>query len=98
MSLTRLLELQDNNGFQISEPQCPSHCTPLGNGDVLHDLVHRNVRLSDVNVLDILHSDHLSILLHILDHVTVQIGSGAHQASYPMDTGGSFPWSKATGA
>jgi hypothetical protein len=27
-----------------------------------------------------------------------QTGSGARPASYPMDTGGSFPWGKATGA
>jgi hypothetical protein len=28
----------------------------------------------------------------------VQTGSGAHRASYPMDTGGSFPLGKAAGA
>jgi hypothetical protein len=28
----------------------------------------------------------------------VQAGSGAHSASYPMGTGGSFPGDKATGA
>jgi hypothetical protein len=32
-------------------------------------------------------------LLHI-----VQTGSGVHPTSYPMDTGGSFPRGKATGA
>jgi hypothetical protein len=32
-------------------------------------------------------------LLHV-----VKTGSGAHPASYPMGTGGSFPWSKAAGA
>jgi hypothetical protein len=32
-------------------------------------------------------------LIHI-----VQTGSGAHPASYPMGTGGSFPGGKATGA
>jgi hypothetical protein len=31
-------------------------------------------------------------------HHRVQNGSGAHQASYPMGTGGSFPGSKAAGA
>jgi hypothetical protein len=32
-------------------------------------------------------------------HHRVQIGSGAYQASYPMDTGGgSFPWDKVAGA
>jgi hypothetical protein len=29
---------------------------------------------------------------------TDQTGSGAHPASYPMGTGGSFPGGKATGA
>jgi hypothetical protein len=31
-------------------------------------------------------------------HHRVQNGSGAHPASYPMGTGGSFPGSKAAGA
>jgi hypothetical protein len=31
-------------------------------------------------------------------HHRVQIGSGAHSASYPRGTGGSFPGSKAAGA
>jgi hypothetical protein len=31
-------------------------------------------------------------------HHRVQNGSGAHPASYPMDTGGSFPMGKAAGA
>jgi hypothetical protein len=31
-------------------------------------------------------------------HHRVQNGSGAHRASYPMDTGGSFPGGKAAGA
>jgi hypothetical protein len=31
-------------------------------------------------------------------HHHVRNGSGAHPASYPMDTGGSFPWSKAAAA
>jgi len=30
-------------------------------------------------------------------HHSVQNGSGAHPASYPMDTGGSFAGDKATG-
>jgi hypothetical protein len=32
-------------------------------------VVHKNIRLSNVNVSDILDSDHLAIILHILDHV-----------------------------
>jgi hypothetical protein len=31
-------------------------------------------------------------------HHRVQSGSGAHPASYPMGTRGSFPWGKAAGA
>jgi hypothetical protein len=30
---------------------------------------HQNIRLSDIIVSDILDSDHLLIVLHILDHV-----------------------------
>jgi hypothetical protein len=44
--------------------------SPQGNGDVLDTVVHRNVRFSDVTVCDILDSDHLPILFHILDHVS----------------------------
>jgi hypothetical protein len=35
---------------------------------------------------------------NFLLHHRVQTGSGAQSASYPMDTGGSFPGGKATGA
>jgi hypothetical protein len=31
-------------------------------------------------------------------HHHVQTGSGAHPASYPIGTRGSFPWGKAAGA
>jgi hypothetical protein len=41
----------------------------MGNGDVLDIAVHKNIRLSDVIVSDILDSDHLPILFYILDHV-----------------------------
>jgi hypothetical protein len=41
----------------------------MGNGDVLDILVHKNIRFSDVIVSDILDSDHLPIIFHILDHV-----------------------------
>jgi len=69
---TRLLNLQDNRDFQISAPQCPIHYTPSGNGDVLDIVLHRNVRISEVTVLDILDSDHLSILFHMLYHVSIR--------------------------
>jgi hypothetical protein len=42
---------------------------PGGSGDVLDIVVHRNSRLSNVIVSDILDSDHLPIIFHILDHV-----------------------------
>jgi hypothetical protein len=35
-------------------------------------MLHRNVRISDVNVLEILDSDHLPILFHMLDHVSTR--------------------------
>jgi hypothetical protein len=36
---------------------------------VLDIVVHKKVRLSEVIVADILDSDHLPIVLHLLDHV-----------------------------
>jgi hypothetical protein len=35
-------------------------------------VVHQNVRLSEVIVSDVLDSDHLPIVFHILDHVTTR--------------------------
>jgi hypothetical protein len=65
----KLLKLFDNNDFEISAPQCPTHYSPRGNGDVLDIVVHKNIRLSNVIVSDILDSDHLPIIFNILDHV-----------------------------
>jgi endonuclease/exonuclease/phosphatase family metal-dependent hydrolase len=65
----KLLQLFDRNDFEISAPQCPTHYSHGGNGDVLDIVVHKNIRLSHVVVSDILDSDHLPILFHILDHV-----------------------------
>jgi hypothetical protein len=46
--------------------------TPLGrNGDVLNTVVHKNIRISNVIVYDILDSDHLPIVFHSLDHVRI---------------------------
>jgi hypothetical protein len=42
------LRLFDVNQFEISAPQCPTHYSPAGNGDVLDIVVHQNIRLSDV--------------------------------------------------
>jgi hypothetical protein len=67
---TRLLDLQDNSDFRISAPRYPTHYTPSGKGDVLDIVLHRNVRISEVKVLEILESDHLPILFHMMDHVS----------------------------
>jgi hypothetical protein len=66
--------------FKISAPQYPTHYSPMGNGDVLDIVVHRNIRLSDVIVSDILDSNHLPTVLHILDHVRTK------QISKPLET------------
>jgi hypothetical protein len=65
----KLLELFDVNEFEISAPQSPTHYSHAGNGDVLDIVVHQNIRLSDVSVSDILDSDHLPIIFHILELV-----------------------------
>jgi hypothetical protein len=67
----KLLHLFDVNQFEISSPQCPTHYFPSVNGDVLDILVHQNIGVSDVIVSDILDSDHLRIIFHILDHVKI---------------------------
>jgi hypothetical protein len=38
----KLLRLFDVNQFEISAPQCPTHSSPTGNGDVLDIVVHQN--------------------------------------------------------
>jgi hypothetical protein len=63
--------LQSPTQFDISALQCPTHSSPSGNGDVLDIVVHQNIRVSDVIVSDILDTDHLPILFHILDHVKI---------------------------
>jgi len=65
----KLLDLLDNNDFEISAPQGPTHYSPAGNGDVLDIVVHQNVRLSEITVSDTLDSDHLPIIFHIMEHV-----------------------------
>jgi endonuclease/exonuclease/phosphatase family metal-dependent hydrolase len=71
-SREKLLELFDVNEFEISAPQCPTHYSNAGNGDVLDIVVHQNIRLSDVIVSHTLDSDHLPIIFHILDHVKIR--------------------------
>jgi hypothetical protein len=82
----KLLQFFDRNDCEISAPQCPTHYSPGRSGDVLDIVVHKNIRLSNVIVSDILDSHHLTIIFHILDHVRtetsrlhlrhLQIGSG----------------------
>jgi hypothetical protein len=68
----KLLDLFDRNNFEISAPQCPTHYSHAGNGDVLDIVVHKFIRVSDVIVSDILDSDHLPIVFHKLDHVKIR--------------------------
>jgi hypothetical protein len=68
----KLMNLFDTSDFEISAPQCSTHYSPAGNGDVLDNVVHQNVRLSEVIVSDVLDSDHLPIVFHILDHDTIR--------------------------
>jgi hypothetical protein len=65
----KLLKFFDRNDFEISAPQCPTHYSSGGSGDVLDIVVHKNIRLSNVIVSDILDSDHLPLIFNILDHV-----------------------------
>jgi hypothetical protein len=58
-----------NCNFEISAPQHQTHFVPDGRGDVLDIVVHKDVRLSEVRVLDIMNSDHLRIIFCILDHI-----------------------------
>jgi hypothetical protein len=52
--------------FEIAAPQCPNHYSPQGNGDMLDIVAHNSIRMSDVIVSDILDSDHLPIVFHIV--------------------------------
>jgi hypothetical protein len=67
----KLLHLFDVNQFEISASQCTTHYSLSGNGGVLDIEVHQNITVSDVIVSDILDSDHLPIIFHILDHVKI---------------------------
>jgi endonuclease/exonuclease/phosphatase family metal-dependent hydrolase len=69
----KLLQLFDASDFEISAPQCPTHYSPVGSGGVLDIVVHKNIRLSNVIVSDILDSDHLPVIFQILDHIRIQI-------------------------
>jgi hypothetical protein len=69
----KLMHLFDLNEFEISASHCPTHYSFAGNGDVLDIVVHLNIRLSVVIVSDILDSDNLPKLFHILDHFKIRI-------------------------
>jgi hypothetical protein len=68
----KLMALFDLSELEISAPQCPTHYSPAGNGDMLDIVVHQNIRVSYVTVSDILDSDHLPIIFHILEHVKIR--------------------------
>jgi hypothetical protein len=74
--VTNLLNLQDKTDFHISAPRYQTQYIPSGNGDMLVKRLQRNVRMSDVNVLEIVDSDHLLILFHMLDYVSTNYISG----------------------
>jgi hypothetical protein len=76
----KLLQLFDASYFEISAPQCPTHYSSLGNGDELDIVVHKNSRLSNVILSDILDSDHLPIIFQILEHL------GTKNVSAPLET------------
>jgi endonuclease/exonuclease/phosphatase (EEP) superfamily protein YafD len=80
----KLLQLFDRSDFEISAPQCPTHNSHEGNGDVLDIVVHKNIRLSHVVVSDILDSNHLPILFHILDHVRTNKISAPVEKNYRL--------------
>jgi hypothetical protein len=63
------LGLFDINEFEISAPQCPTHYSHARSGDVLKSVVHQNIKKSDSTVSDILDSDHLPVVFHILGPV-----------------------------
>jgi hypothetical protein len=51
-----LLDSFDISDFEISAPQCPTHNSPAGSGDVLDIVVHQNVCHSEAIVSDSLDS------------------------------------------
>jgi hypothetical protein len=65
----KLLNLLHINDFEISAPQCPTQYSPTGNGDMLDIGVHKDIRLPKVIFSDILDSDNIPIIFHLLDHI-----------------------------
>jgi hypothetical protein len=64
-----LIDLFVNCNFEISAPQHRTHFVPNGRVDVLDIVIHKDFRLSEVRVLDIMESDHLLIMFFILNHI-----------------------------
>jgi hypothetical protein len=48
---------------------CPTDYYPAENSGELDIVVHKNVRLSEVIVSDILGSEHLPVVFHLLNHI-----------------------------
>jgi hypothetical protein len=69
----KLLDLFDVTDCEISALQCSTHYSPDRNSDILDTVDHHNVRLSEVIVCDVLDSDHLPIVFHILDLLKQEI-------------------------
>jgi hypothetical protein len=57
------------NEFEISAPHCPTHYSPTGNDGMLDIVAYKNVRLSEIIVSDVLDSDHLPVVLNLLEHI-----------------------------
>jgi hypothetical protein len=72
LSGKELFELFHKSEFQISAKQYPTHYSLAGNVDILDIVTHKNIRLPDVSVSDILDSDHLPIIFCLLEHVKVR--------------------------
>jgi hypothetical protein len=58
--------------FKILASQCPTHYSPVGNGEVLDIVMHKNAWMSEVTGFGILQSHHQPIVFHLLDHITTR--------------------------
>jgi hypothetical protein len=67
----KLLNLPHINEL-ISAPHCPTHYCFVGMGNMLDIVVHKNIWLSEVIVSEILDSDHLPVVFHLLGYVRTQ--------------------------
>jgi hypothetical protein len=63
------LSLLHVNEFEISAPQCCTHYSPAGNGNVLDIVMHKIVWLSEIIVSDIVDPDQLPVIFHLLDRI-----------------------------